>query len=96
MPKPSKSPNSPVIRTSEMPRRLAACLAGVPAICDHRLCRREKRCLGPDVACFDKHLDRILADLEAGAASVAGAACVAGAASEARTAGGQPPACGAG
>jgi hypothetical protein len=60
--------NQPILTPAqEMPRRLAACLAGVPAVCDQRMCRREGRCLGDGMPCFDRHGERIMAHLEAAA-----------------------------
>ena len=61
----SKTDDSPLPASQEMPKRLAACLAGVPAICDQRVCRREGRCLGDGVPCFARHGARIMEFLQA-------------------------------
>lgn len=40
---------------SDIPDRMFATLLGLHRICVFRLCRRRKRCLGPNRACFRHH-----------------------------------------
>jgi hypothetical protein len=57
-PQPSEGALSPTrdeAETGDIVGRLLASAMGLPRICVFKVCRRNKRCFGPNLACFDHH-----------------------------------------